>query len=53
MVIKPFLLLSLLLNIDLDSGCDHWSTIVRRPSEVYDTHRRTMFTEIWLLPTKI
>ena len=30
-----------LLNTDLDGGCDQHC---RRPSEVYDTHRRTKLT---------
>jgi len=29
------------LNTDLDGGCDQHC---RRPSEVYDTHRRTKLT---------
>ena len=39
MVIKPFLLLG--LAAEYRSRRLVWSTVVRRPSEVYDTYRRT------------
>jgi len=42
MVIKPFLLLG--LAAEYRSWRWMWSTVVRRPSEVYDTHWRTKFT---------
>ena len=42
MVIKPFLLLG--LAVEYRSRRWVWSTVVRRPSEVYDTHRRTKLT---------
>ena len=41
MVIKPFLLLNLAANTDLDGGCDQHCYL---PSDVYDTHRRTKLT---------
>jgi len=42
MVIKPFLLLG--LAAEYRSQWWVWSTVVRRPSEVYDTHRWTKMT---------
>jgi len=42
MVIKPSLLLG--LAAEYRSRRWVWSTVVRRPSEVYDTHRRTKLT---------
>jgi len=42
MVIKPFLLLG--LAAEYRSRRWVWSTFVRRPSRVYDTHRRTKLT---------
>jgi len=39
MVMKPFLLLGLAAKYR--SRLWVWSTVVRRPSDVYDTHRRT------------
>ena len=42
MVIKPFLLLG--LAADYRSWRWVWSTVVRRPSEVSDTYRRTKLT---------
>ena len=42
MVIKPILLLG--LAAEYRSRRWVWSTVVRRPSEVYDTHRRTKVT---------
>ena len=42
MVIKPFLLLG--LTAEYRSRWWVWSTVVRRPSEVYDTHRLTKLT---------
>jgi len=42
MVIKPFLLLS--LAAEYRSRWWVWSTVVQRPSDVYDTHRRTKLT---------
>ena len=42
MVIKPFLLLG--LAAEYRSRRRVWSTVVRRPSAVYDTHRRTKLT---------
>jgi len=42
MVIKPLLLLG--LSAEYRSRRWVWSTVVRRPSEVYDTHRRTKLT---------
>jgi len=47
MAIKPFLLLG--LAAEYISRRWVWSTIVRRPSGVYDTHRRTKLTapESW------
>jgi len=44
MAIKPFLLLG--LAAEYRSRRWVWSTVVRRPSEVYDTHWRTKFTEL-------
>jgi len=44
MVIKPFLLLGLGLAAQYRSRRWVWSTVVRRPSEVYDAHRRTKLT---------
>ena len=41
-VIKPFLLLG--LAAEYRSRRWVWSTVVRRPSEVYDTHRQTKLT---------
>jgi len=41
MVIKPFLLLG--LAAEFDGGCDQDCC---RPSEVYDTHRRTKLTAL-------
>ena len=40
-VIKQFLLLGLAAEYRLDGGCDQHC---RRPSDVYDTHRRTKLT---------
>jgi len=59
MVIKLFLLLC--LTAEYRSRRWVWSTVVRRPSKVYDTHRPTKLTapetisipEAWLVPTKI
>jgi len=59
MVIKPFLLFG--LAAEYRSWWWVWSTIVRRPSDVYDTHqqlgwqhlRRSAVPGIWLVPTKI
>jgi len=42
MVIKPFLVLG--LAAQYRSRPWVWSTVVRRPSEVYDIHRRTKLT---------
>jgi len=42
MVIKPFLLRSLAAKYGSRRWV--WSTVVRRPSEVHDTHRRTKLT---------
>jgi len=42
MIIKPFLLLG--LAAEYKSRRWVWSTVVRRPSKVYDTHRRTKLT---------
>ena len=42
MIIKPFLLLG--LAAEYRSGQLVWLTVVRRPSEVYDTHLRTKLT---------
>ena len=42
MVIKPFLLLG--LAAEYRSRRWVWSTVVQRPSEVYDTHRQTKLT---------
>jgi len=42
MVIKPFLLLG--LATDYRSRRWVWSTVVRQPSDVYDTHKRTKLT---------
>jgi len=61
--IKPFLLLVLGLAAEYRSRRWVWSTVVRRPSEVYVTHRRTKLScwqrlkrwvvpEIRLVPTK-
>ena len=45
MVIKPFLLLGLAAECRSRRWVwSVWSTVVRRPSEVYDTHRRTKLT---------
>ena len=41
-VIKPFLLLG--LSAEYRSRRWVWSTVVRQPPEVYDTHRRTKLT---------
>jgi len=60
MTIEPFLLLG--LAAEYRSRRWVWSTVVRRPSDVCDTHRQTKLTapktispfpEIWLVPTKI
>jgi len=42
MVIKPFILLGRASEYRYPRWV--WSTVVRRPSEVYDTHRRTRLT---------
>jgi len=42
MVIEPFLLLG--LAVEYRSRRWVWSTVVRRPSDVHDTHRRTKST---------
>jgi len=42
MVIKQFILLG--LAVEYRSRRRVWSTVVRRPSEVYDTHRWTKLT---------
>jgi len=42
MVIKPLLLFG--LDAEYRSGRWVWSTVVQRPSEVYDTHWRTKLT---------
>jgi len=42
MVINPFLLIG--LAAEYRSRRWMWSTVVRRPSDVYDTYRKTTFT---------
>jgi len=61
MIMKPFLLVGLAAEYRYRQWV--WSTVVRRPSEVYDTHRRTKLTApetisrsrdiVWLVPKNV